>query len=557
MKTMKSILVSILLTIGSISSDAQNMISCVDGLDFCHMYCEMNDGRYGTVGIVETDNVKEIDGRDYIEINVGPLKEEGSIRLYKREGGAPIMYSMETLLKEGIFKYYREDEKKVYAYSEEKREEELVLDFSLNVGDTFVRANGEKMKVVEVADTTLFVYTEWETGKKIVLRSEDDSAEKDIWVEGIGSLNTGILSCDVLNGVRMAKLVGCSASTNGIEGLVYDMKFSPFTEEKFKTGWLTFLESDESQSPKVNYEFVNDTLHLYGYMEQECVGSVPLQCMVRGNKIEICEILFPGQLGTTCTSIYKVNAKFSGFDDGVYQVSYNGSEPVEVVCGEVNGVKNPFVQEGKQWNYKSSYSGTAPEYEQSWEYSYYLQGDTIIGGNSCLNLYYEGGQNKVKELYCGAMYEKEGKIFFIPDGQTASVLLYDFSCLAGDKLNTYCGLIEVEGISELLYHAKSHIVITVQDEGLWIEGVGSIYDLFTLTLSDPGEERWLVSCELNGELIFDGHDFHLSNETVDIHDCQTEIEVQDNVFYDLTGHPISHPSKGIYIQNGKKVWVNE
>jgi hypothetical protein len=62
---------------------------------------------------------------------------------------------------------------------------------------------------------------------------------------------------------------------------------------------------------------------------------------------------------------------------------------------------------------------------------------------------------------------------------------------------------------------------------------------------------------LNGELIFDAHDLHLSNETVDIHDCQTEIEVQDNVFYDLTGHPISHPSKGIYIQNGKKVWVNE
>lgn len=324
---------------------AHNMNSCVDGLTFCHMYCEMNDGRYGTIGIVGTDNVKEIDGRNYTEVNVGSLKEDGSIRLYMREAKDQIMYSMETLLKEGIFKYYREEEGKVYAYSEEKKEEELVLDFSLNVGDAFVRANGEKMKVMEVTDTMLFVYTQWERCKKLVLQSEDVSTEKDIWVEGIGSLNTGILSCDVLKDVRVAKLIGRSASTDGMYGLIYDIKLCPFAEDNFKTSWLTFLESDESQFPKVNYEFADDTLHLYGYMEQECVGSVPLQCMVKGNMIEIYEIHFPGTLGTTCTSIYKVDAKFSGFKNGVYQVSYNGGESVEVECGDGNTADASRVQD--------------------------------------------------------------------------------------------------------------------------------------------------------------------------------------------------------------------
>ena len=29
----------------------------------------------------------------------------------------------------------------------------------------------------------------------------------------------------------------------------------------------------------------------------------------------------------------------------------------------------------------------------------------------------------------------------------------------------------------------------------------------------------------------------------------------DDTYYDMTGRPISKPSKGIYIRNGKKVWV--
>ena len=159
-------------------------------------------------------------------------------------------------------------------------------------------------------------------------------------------------------------------------------------------------------------------------------------------------------------------------------------------CGiSVNAENIPFVQDGKRWNYIGYLSGVAPENERAWEYSYYLQGDTVVGGIPCLKLFYEGGKNNVSEDYWGAMYEEDGKVYFIPKGKDVPTLLYDFRCQLGDELDTFGGMVTVENIKSVGYQAKEYRVITVQDRGTWIEGVGSIYDLFTLTLPDPGEWR--------------------------------------------------------------------
>ena len=88
---------------------AQNVINSVEDLRFCHLYCEMSDGRYGTIGVMGTGENKEIGGHQYAEINIGPLMEDGSVRAYQRNGEDIVMYSMETLVKEGISLYYRQD----------------------------------------------------------------------------------------------------------------------------------------------------------------------------------------------------------------------------------------------------------------------------------------------------------------------------------------------------------------------------------------------------------------------------------------------------------------
>ena len=183
----------------------------------------------------------------------------------------------------------------------------------------------------------------------------------------------------------------------------------------------------------------------------------------------------------------------------------------------------PFVQDGKEWKYIGySTSGVVPKIEEMWEYCYYLQGDTVIGGIPCLKLYYEGGKNNVSKDYWGAMYEEEGKVYFIPRGKDVPILLYDFSCQKDDTIEfhtMYGDMKAVVGdIQTIKYMGDDYRVLSLQNitmrdewvadmsEGCWIEGVGSIYDLFT-PLRAPGDGRELISCELDGVVIFDYYTF--------------------------------------------------
>lgn len=206
---------------------------------------------------------------------------------------------------------------------------------------------------------------------------------------------------------------------------------------------------------------------------------------------------------------------------------------VMLCCGiSVNAENIPFVQDGKRWNYIGYLSGVAPENERAWEYSYYLQGDTVVGGIPCLKLFYEGGKNNVSEDYWGAMYEEDGKVYFIPKGKDVPTLLYDFRCQLGDELDTFGGMVTVENIKSVGYQAKEYRVITVQDRGTWIEGVGSIYDLFTLTLPDPGEWMEFISCELNGEVIFNSSAFSYR----EVKGVKAEVEINGLTYFLFANH---------------------
>ena len=164
-----------------------------------------------------------------------------------------------------------------------------------------------------------------------------------------------------------------------------------------------------------------------------------------------------------------------------------------------------MLQDGKRWNYIGEYSGIEEE-SPTWNYSYFLNGDTLVGGKQCLKLYYE---RDAKVYYHCAMYEEDGKVYFFPNGSDVAGLLYDFQCGVGDVLSMYSGEMVVEEIKDVAYNAKNVRVVNVEGFGVWIENVGSIYDLFDLSLSTsvPGSWSQLVSCEVNGETVFVYDDF--------------------------------------------------
>jgi hypothetical protein len=57
-----------------------------------------------------------------------------------------------------------------------------------------------------------------------------------------------------------------------------------------------------------------------------------------------------------------------------------------------------------------------------------------------------------------------------------------------------------------------------------------------------------------GDIYYHAEDDNLPDDIRDIR-IDRNAQSSKDVFYDLTGRPVSAPSKGIYIQNGKKVLV--
>ena len=79
-------------------------------------------------------------------------------------------------------------------------------------------------------------------------------------------------------------------------------------------------------------------------------------------------------------------------------------------------------------------------------------------------------------------------------------------------------------------------------------GLVEILDDGTVTLKGNGEET--LTATLNGET----RDIRLViNSTNDIKGIATDKTMKDNVWYNLNGQVVSHPTHGIFIVNGKKV----
>jgi hypothetical protein len=90
--------------------------------------------------------------------------------------------------------YYRQEGDKVYCLQPKDNKEILIIDYGLGVGDEFTDANGE---VYIVTDTTrqsnnkYFSSWYYYRPRRLNLVSRR-TGEKDIWIEGLGSMNWGI-----------------------------------------------------------------------------------------------------------------------------------------------------------------------------------------------------------------------------------------------------------------------------------------------------------------------------------------------------------------------------
>ena len=171
----------------------------------------------------------------------------------------------------------------------------------------------------------------------------------------------------------------------------------------------------------------------------------------------------------------------------------------------------PLVEDGKRWTY-DNFLETRPD-EYNYNYWYYLEGDTVINGKTCLKMYSENEYNDGKVSYKGALYEKDKKVFFVNEEDGTFVLLYDFNCKEGDEITIAEGVMTVVRISTKVYEGRTLRIFELASQELahlpdadfmhiyWMEGIGSTKDFFGMTPL-PGNNRGIVRCEVNGEVLY-------------------------------------------------------
>ena len=190
---------------------------------------------------------------------------------------------------------YRQEGDKVYRYSETEKKDILLFDFGLNVGDDFITPDGEVWTVDKIKETA--EYNDW-AEKKITLKGKEDGEIKDVWLEHVGSLYTGILTYDDLGGsCSLPQLVYCRQGDT--DPWLFDVNTEHFKIVYFhplRGGDDNEYNFIQSLSPEeVAYfnqgggeylyaNFEGNTLHVYGKMGVGCY-RYPMECRIIGNEI--------------------------------------------------------------------------------------------------------------------------------------------------------------------------------------------------------------------------------------------------------------------------------
>jgi len=179
----------------------------------------------------------------------------------------------------------------------------------------------------------------------------------------------------------------------------------------------------------------------------------------------------------------------------------------------------PFAEQGKVWNMK--YQHVFAEEFPSYEYNYYIDGDTVIGDHKCKKLYArnEGNSNQID--FQMSLWEDGRKVYFIPRGMDESFLLYDFSLNVGEKSTVYMPVSVIRPIGVVkemervvyvggterrcsLIRAYWNDSNTYSSAGWWIEGIGCELGPFnTCGFEAVGNLHFPTTCEVGQCCVFD------------------------------------------------------
>ena len=412
----------------------------------------------------------------------------------------------------------REEDRKVYFFDDDTQKEYLMFDFSLQAGDTYETYSYDDQKMVSYKVLSVDNYTEGpeviryeydEKGDSMVthhrllrkwtVRRMDNNLEKT-WIEGAGSLEgpLGNLQDVVLPGLTKDYLAYVEYKGKPyLPFSFYDTMNKQIHGCNLPTGAEDYENYDKHH--KLTYELEGSRLHIYGKVFTQCGPNNYAYFYEKKtddplvNKIEF--VIQEVEPLADCMALHATNFYVPGFDPNMnYIVVDNQGVEHPVINKTPQMAYRPMIEEGKVWKVGEILSNPV----QLVEY-YYFDGDTIIDGKTC------------KQMW----YEEDKKVYTYDTTSQQFTMMYDFSLGDNDTLvvnrnnQDYRFVIGPRQTGGLKGFKGVYREIRWCDEPgrhyspTWLEGVGSIDSPtanFYFGYVDPS--RFLMSCTVGDEVIY-------------------------------------------------------
>lgn len=197
----------------------------------------------------------------------------------------------------------------------------------------------------------------------------------------------------------------------------------------------------------------------------------------------------------------------------------------------------------------------------------------MISSHKCMKLYFTCSFYHQEHLYKGSMFEKGGNVYIIAPSSTTPALIYNFSNEPGTIIKVGGFEIRIKEKKLAKYRGEDLNVIgysILENEDYpfeGIEGIGFLGGGLTCLIDGyapgaTGGERSLKTCTVNGEVVFDLHEFYTSGQIVTGTSKPSASLLGKGNLYDLQGRRLGNGRwtkdkgqlrPGIYIMKGKKV----
>lgn len=513
-------------------------------------------------------NLISIDGHEYL-----PMRARKAVGREYLDG--------DRVEEEKTLGLFREEDKKVYFRQSAEEAEQLVYDFSLNVGDEFMfpplMADEAIMEVTAVGKTILAD----DTLKTISF----NTAAEPTWIEGIGYTSS-----------PMGFMPIPPNGDHYVTAYVRRTNYLPLTfSEPYLGWWGTDLirvrrlntgigDYPANDSDSLSYELVPDpehngelSLHVSGQMWTHGGPHNYVYCVSEQEEdtdVKQIRLIKEPLLETEEIGFFQVDFSFPHFPKGKYiAVDNRGEHPVTISNG---ADYRPFIEEGKVW--KTGWINYIENTIDGFIY-HYFDGDSIIAGKYCKKMMrrYEYAPQlqefgyKSGTEYIGALCEEGKKVYLAYSNSERWLLIYDFDSPVGSTIHFFdtdnqvmtSGIIsEVKMIYNDTYHGRVTSIERLANNnyveyGQWKEGVGHhcLQNIDNGIDTDDGHGFLFISCTVGDEVLY--YDAFLANDTTLNNTTIGDVKKQQLDFTHVVKPRPKAPRQGVSEASEEEVLTGE